>query len=114
METVFTTLTKSDLQDLIAETVNACLKRNQPQQPAQQMDQLLTVEGAAEYLHLGVPTIYGLISKGAIPYMKQSKRVYFSRQDLMHYLRSGRKKTVQEIEAETDNYLANKKGGKAK
>ncbi len=72
-------------------------------------DILLTVPQAAEFLTLSVPTVYGLISKGAIPCMKRSKRVYFSKFELINYLKQGKKKTVLEIEAETDAFLIAKK-----
>lgn len=72
-------------------------------------EKLLTVPEAAEYLSLAIPTIYGLIQKGEIPYMKRSKRVYFSSGDLFKYLREGRKKTNSEIAIEVDLHLQNKK-----
>lgn len=115
METVFLSLTKSDFQDLIAETVNSCLRHNQPTNtPQQPTDELLTVQDAANLLRLSVPTIYGLIHKGEIPVMKRSKRCYFSKVDLIEYLKAGKKKTFTEIANEADTYLAKQKKGGAK
>ena len=68
-------------------------------------DELLTVQDTAKFLTLSVPTIYGLISKASIPCMKRGKRVYFSKIELINYLKDGKRKTIFEIEAETDNYL---------
>ncbi len=68
-------------------------------------DTILTVDGAAEFLDLSVATIYGLISQGELPVMKRSKRCYFSKLELIAYLKKGRRKTNQEIEAEADAYL---------
>ena len=76
-------------------------KVNEPQ-----AEELLTVQGAAKFLSLSVPTIYGLIHKGEIPVMKRSKRCYFSKNELINYLKQGRKKTVSEIAIETDEFLA--------
>ena len=76
-------------------------KVNEPQ-----AEELLTVQGAAKFLSLSVPTIYGLIHKGEIPEMKRSKRCYFSKTELINYLKQGRKKTVLEIAIETDEFLA--------
>ena len=43
--------------------------------------------------------------------MKRSKRLYFSRTELMEYLKEGRKKSNAEIEKEAEAYLLkNKKG----
>ena len=71
-------------------------------------DELLTVQGAAEFLSLSVPTVYGLISKGELPVMKRSKRCYFSRKDLMAYVRQGRKKTIRETDQAAHYYLKTK------
>lgn len=73
-------------------------------------DEFLTVIGAANFLSLSVPTIYGLISKGELPVMKRSKRCYFSKVELINYLKEGRKKTLAETAAEAEQYLNNKKG----
>ena len=59
-------------------------------------DELLTVQAAAAFLSLSVPTIYGLISKRELPVMKRSKRCYFSKAELMNYLRKGRNRTIAE------------------
>jgi excisionase family DNA binding protein len=59
--------------------------------PTEQPDQLLTVHEAAEFLSLTVPTIYSKASKGELPVMKRSKRLYFSRTELMEYLKNGKK-----------------------
>lgn len=69
-------------------------------------DELLTVEDAASFLSLSVPTVYKLISKGDIPVMKRSKRCYFSKLELLNYLREGRKKTNLEIEAIAQKRIA--------
>lgn len=110
METVLLSLSKSDFQDLIAETVNSCLKYNLPNtNPQQAKDELLTVQDTAKFLSLSVPTVYGLISKGEIPVMKRSKRCYFSKDELINYLKQGRKKTLSEIDNETDAFLNTRK-----
>lgn len=56
-----------------------------------QAETLLTVQSAAKFLSLSVPTIYGLISKGELPVMKRAKRCYFTQADLISYLRDGKK-----------------------
>ena len=85
--------------------------KNQPNQfePTDNPEQLLIVQEAAEFLSLTVPTIYSKVSKGDLPVMKRSKRLYFSRTELLEYLKEGRKKSNAEIEAEAEGYLLNKK-----
>jgi len=80
-------------------------------EPTDQPEQLLTIHEAAEFLSLTVPTMYGKVSKGELPVMKRSKRLYFSRTELMDYLKAGRKKSNAEMEQEAAAYLlTNRKG----
>ena len=97
----------SNLTFEVGEIKRLLLEKESTPQPETEI--LLTVQEAAKFLSLSVPTIYGLISKGKIPVMKRSKRCYFSKIELMEYLKAGRKKTVDEIESETDNFLNNRK-----
>jgi len=45
--------------------------------------------------------------------MKRGKRLYFSRTELLEYLKAGRKKTNAEIEGEAETYLKRKGGNNA-
>jgi excisionase family DNA binding protein len=85
------------------------LIEKQGQPPTEQADQLLTIQEAAEFLKLTVPTMYSKVSKGELPVMKRSKRLYFSRTELLDYLKAGRKKTTSEIAAEAEQYVNGKK-----
>ncbi|MDW7691474.1 helix-turn-helix domain-containing protein [Flammeovirgaceae bacterium SG7u.111] len=97
----------------IAERVTAnILKAVSEQQISKAPEQLLTVQEAAEFLNLTVPTIYSKVSRSELPVMKRSKRLYFSSSELLAYLKEGRKKSNAEIEAEAEAYLlGTKKGG---
>jgi excisionase family DNA binding protein len=86
------------------------LMEKQEQTPTDQPEQLLTIQEAADFLSLTVPTMYSKVSKGELPVMKRSKRLYFSRTELLEYLKDGRKKSNAEIEQEAKDYLK-KKGG---
>ncbi|WP_034258891.1 helix-turn-helix domain-containing protein [Aequorivita capsosiphonis] len=80
-------------------------------QPTENPERLLTVQETAEFFSLSIPTIYSKVSRGELPYMKRGKRLYFSRKELLEYLKDGRQKTNAEIEAEAHTYLrTNKKG----
>lgn len=86
--------------------------KHPPQKQGEQpeKDELLTVQDAAKFLSLSVATVYSLISKSELPVMKRSKRCYFSKVELISYLKQGRKKTLAETAIESDTYLQ-KKGG---
>lgn len=87
------------------------LIEKQEQAPTEQPEQLLTIQEAAEFLSLTVPTMYSKCSKNEISFMKRSKRLYFSRTELMEYVKAGRKKSNAEIEAEVESYLSNNRKG---
>jgi excisionase family DNA binding protein len=94
------------------ETLILDLKHPQQQaKPVKEAERLLSVQEAANFLNLTVPTIYSKVSKRELPVMKRSKRLYFSSFELMDYLKDGRKKSNAEIEAQADAYLSNKKRG---
>jgi len=96
----------SSIENLILD-----LKQPKKVEPTEQPEQLLTVQEAAQFLNLTVPTIYSKVSKGELPVMKRSKRLYFSRNELMEYVKVGRKKSNAEIEQEAEAYLSNNKKG---
>ncbi len=106
-------LDSEQLSNLIQCSVRKVLKETQPKtvEPTDQLEQLLTIQEAAEFLSLTVPTMYSKVSKGELPVMKRSKRLYFSRTELLEYLKDGRKKSNAEIEQEAKAYLLNNKKG---
>lgn len=113
MEVTFETLPKAVtvLQESVNEIKRLLLIKSNESQP--EADELLTVQDTAKFLSLSVPTVYGLISKGELPVMKRSKRCYFSKIELINYLKQGKKKTHAESALEADAYLLKKKiGGK--
>jgi excisionase family DNA binding protein len=108
MEITFETLPKA--VTTLQETVNEIklLLLQQSKAPASEPDELLTVQDTAKFLSLSVPTVYGLISKGELPVMKRSKRCYFSKAELISYLKEGRKKTNSEIESIAEKHVSKK------
>ena len=97
----------SSIENLILDLKHSPLRV----EPTEHPEQLLTIQQAAELLSLTVPTLYSKVSKGELPVMKRSKRLYFSRTELTEYIKEGRKKSNAEIEAEAEAYLTDKKKG---
>lgn len=85
-------------------------KPTQEQVLVEPEDKLLNVRETAMFLDLTVPTIYSKVSRGELPCMKRSKRIYFSKVDLMEYLRMGRRKSNDELEKAADEYLNGMEG----
>ncbi len=87
------------------------LMEKQAESSTQTSEKPLSISEAAEFLNLSVPTLYSKVSRGELPFMKRGKRLYFSLSELKDYLKAGRKKTNEEIEAEADQYLVKSKKG---
>lgn len=96
-----------DISERVAANILEVLNSGNP--PTGQPDQLLTAQEAARFLNLAVPTIYSKVSRGELPVMKRSKRLYFSSTELMEYLKEGRKKTAAEVGQTAETYLDNNK-----
>ncbi len=62
-------------------------------------DELLTIDLAAELLSVTIPTVYGYVHQRAIPCMKRRGRLYFSKLELLAWVKSARRSTVDEIKA---------------
>ena len=91
------------IQNAVRKVISETPRAEQP--PTDQPEQFLTIREAAEFLSLAVPTMYSKVSKGELPVMKRSKRLYFSRTELLDYLKDGRKKSNAEIEQEAKAYF---------
>ncbi|AOS84376.1 excisionase [Chlorobaculum limnaeum] len=75
-------------------------------------DRLLTVAEAASFLRLAVPTIYGLVQRNQIPYIKKTKRLYFSERKLNEWLEKGENDGPAGIERAVDTYLTLRKSSR--
>ncbi|RKD90055.1 helix-turn-helix domain-containing protein [Mangrovibacterium diazotrophicum] len=68
-------------------------------------DELLDTDQASEFLKITKPTLYSKVSRGELPHMKRSKRLYFSKQELKEYLKAGKRLSNAEIDAKATAYL---------
>jgi len=66
------------------------------EQPKEQ-DEIMPVAKAAIFLDLAVPTVYSKVCRKELPVNKRGKRLYFYRSELTEWIKSGRKKTAEEI-----------------
>ena len=113
-KTVLISLPIEDLQTVIIDCVNSCLRNNKQESktPTDHPEQLLPIDEVATLLHLTKPTVYSKVSKNELPGVcKQGKRLYFDRQTIIDWIKQGRKKSNAEIEQEAKAYLLNNKKG---
>ncbi len=101
-------LSVSVLINEVQELKRIILEKREKPQP--KPERLLTIRETAEFLNLTVPTIYSKVSRNELPFMKKGKRLYFSDKELMQYIKDGKCKSIDELNAEAEDYLK-KKGG---
>jgi len=70
-----------------------------PQEQHSYYSDLLTIRQASEFLNLSVPTLYTKVSRREIPVNKRGKRLYFSRDELSIWIKSGKRKNTEEIQS---------------
>jgi excisionase family DNA binding protein len=100
-----TQITALEFQSLIEDSVRKALSHHTTDRSQPEADKLMTIEQAAAFLSLSVPTLYTQTSKAIIPCMKKGKRLYFSKDELTDWIKQGRKQSSSEITSERDNYL---------
>lgn len=111
MEQVFFTFPLTELEPIFKRWIKESQMEVEAQSSSSKTtEQIFTVQEAANFLNLAVPTIYSKVSKGELPFMKRDKRLYFSSTDLIEYLKAGRRKSNKEVEQEAGEYVSNQKG----
>ena len=114
-DVLLTPIRLNELETMIQHSVDKAMKAFTGSQPATDHDRLMNVDEAAEFLGLSKSSIYSMTCKGVLPIMKMNggRKLYFSRNDLMEFLKAGRKMTDAEIEASPEQFLKplKKKGG---
>ncbi|MBG0781251.1 MAG: helix-turn-helix domain-containing protein [Bacteroidales bacterium] len=87
------------------ETVLQLLKQQQTE--PHNSGKLLTIDEAAQFLNLAKPTVYRLVHLRQIPFSKPkgSKKLYFNRPELEAWIKTGRKRTVQEIQQQAADFV---------
>jgi len=93
----------NNIESLILE-----IKTQSLQVPQQESDAILTIEQASEFLNLSKNTLYGYVQKAKIPVSKKGKRLYFSKSELLEWIKSGKKQSQSEIDNEVDSFLSTK------
>ncbi len=73
---------------------------------------IISIKQAAKILNLAPATIYNKVNKKEIPHFKKGKRLYFSKANLIAWLKEGKKSTLSEIEEEVYETLSKQKTGK--
>ncbi len=101
---VFTQLSITEVRKMLREEVQAAINGIQSTK-AENTDELLNIQEVAKFINMAVPSVYGLVHFKKIPHIKRGKRLIFEKKYILEWLQSGRQKTMQEIQADADNYM---------
>ncbi len=73
------------------------------QSPQNEPDEIGGIELAVRITGKAKPTIYSLCHQRLLPHSKQGKQLYFSRNELIEWLKAGKRKTQSELALEAEN-----------
>ena len=102
-------ITKEQLVEILDNAVKKALLENKDFfKTINPANEVFTLVEASKFLKVSKSTIYGKVSRSAIPYSKKGRRLFFSEKSLLEWIESGRRKTVEEISKESPSILLNK------
>ncbi|WP_052752857.1 helix-turn-helix domain-containing protein [Kordia zhangzhouensis] len=96
----------TSLRNEISELKSLLLHQTTPEKDS---EQILTIKECSKLLNLSIPTLYTYTQKNKIPFFKHGRKLMFLKSSIINWIKEGKVKTTAEIEAEADNFLANKK-----
>ena len=100
---LFTPLRIIELETLILNQVRIALSEINTPTPAADPERWMSLQELCEYLpdHPKPQTVYSWVSNKLIPVNKGSKHLRFLKSEIDQWLKSGRRKTFAEMQAET-------------
>lgn len=71
-------------------------------------EKLFGIDEAKTFTGLSKQTIYNKVANREIPHQRKNGRLYFSSSELTEWIKSGKRKTNQEIKEDAQSYLKKK------
>ncbi len=105
---VFTQLTVQELRNILSEEIRKIFAES-PLAHRTNSPEYLTIRELSKMLNLAVPSIYGMVHRRLIPFIKRGKKLIFEKSQIEEWLKNGRRKTRKEIENEIANRILRKK-----
>ncbi len=106
-EIILTTFSKDEIQNLIENAVKTAL--NQKIIDNDIVDTILDADQAAAFIGIAKPTLYGKCSEKLIPHFKKGRKLYFDKMELIEWLKSGKRKTIEDIHASVNTSLGKRR-----
>ncbi|KAF2342871.1 helix-turn-helix domain-containing protein [Flavobacterium tistrianum] len=98
-----------DLPDILGtlvmrvESIERMVKQIRDNKPPEDFDPgLMNILEASKLVNLSVATIYSKVCRKEMPASKKGKKLYFIRSELLEWIKSGRIKTMSEMQREAD------------
>ena len=79
---------------MLTRLVQESIQSRKPALPEEATD---GIELAVEVTGLAKGTVYNLVAERKIPHYKRGKRIYFNRQELLNWIREGKRLTKDEL-----------------
>jgi excisionase family DNA binding protein len=95
---------KKDLKELKVLLLNKAETQPEIETP-------INIKDVSKLTELSVPTLYSYVQRNEIPYYKKGNRLKFFKSEIIDWIRTGKQKTIKELEADAVTYLANKNKG---
>lgn len=67
------------------------------------------IDDACKIIGKAKPTIYTLVRKRLLPSYKNGKKLYFFEEELVEWIKNGRRKTLEEIHSESQSFVKGKR-----
>ena len=80
-------------------------------EPKPEIETPIQLDKVVPITSLTKPTLYGYVQRNEIPYHKKGNRLYFFKSEIIDWIKTGKQKTLKELEADADTYLSNKNKG---
>ena len=71
-------------------------------------DNPLGIKDVAKLTGYTLPTLYGYCQRNEIPYHKKHNRLFFFKPEIIDWIKTGKQKTLKEIQEDTEAYLSKK------
>lgn len=104
---VFTQLSVTEVRTMLREEVRNVLAEQATNSQGAK-DEFLNISQLSDYINHSVPSIYGLVHRRKIPFIKRCKRLMFEKEKINQWLRGGSIKTQAEIKQEAKQFLSDR------
>lgn len=86
--------------------------KHEPQHKSQpESDNPLNIKDVSELTGYTKPTIYGYCQRNEIPHNKKNGRLFFFKSEIIEWIKTGKQKTLKELQSDAEAYLSNNKKG---